>query len=78
MYIITIQKKETRKVPRRKWLQVRSCPKDAQGYSTHDHKEYDYVDDEWFEEESTKVYEQTVDDLDLKAVIVAVNVGASQ
>lgn len=81
-YTIKIERTTSTIKSRRQWLKVRdikdACKTDRNNYNepsapeTHP-KEYEYVDDEWPQAETTTIYTQTVDSLDVVAVITAIN-----
>lgn len=64
MYEVRIIKTEQKACKRREWRRVADPPSE---------KEYDYVDDDWFETVETIVLSQRVESLDIPAVIRAVN-----
>lgn len=81
-FTIEIKRTTSATRPRREWRKVRdikdSCKTSKDDYDraappeSHP-KEYEYVDDEWVQEQTATVFTQTVDDLDLVSVIAAIN-----
>jgi hypothetical protein len=63
MITITINRRESVVKPRREWRMTGNAGAEK----------WDYVDDEWPQEESTLILQQNVDEIDLPAVIKAIN-----
>lgn len=63
-YIVSVKRVTNEVRPRKEYKQIKAAD---------DPEPYGYVEDEWWKEETTEIYIQVVEDLDVSALAAVVN-----